>query len=203
MTVIDGRRARGARSRGAIMHLAVNSASVNGLNGLSIGGLAADSELSKSGVVALFGTKEELQLATIAAAREIFLAQVVEPTLAVPGGVERLETLLATWLDYSRTRVFAGGCFFAAAIAEVGSKPGPVRDAVALAVDDWYEFVSRTVARAQVKGELDAAINPDELGFALTSYLETANSRSLISGSSKPYELAAAAARTLLNSVRS
>jgi AcrR family transcriptional regulator len=202
MTVIDGRRARGARSRGAIMHLAVNSASVNGLNGLSIGGLAADSELSKSGVVALFGTKEELQLATITAAREIFLVQVVEPTLAVSGGLERLETLLATWLDYSRTRVFEGGCFFAAAIAEVGSKPGPVRDAVAVAVDDWYEFVSRTVARAQLRGELDAAVDPDELGFALTSYLETANSRSLISGSSRPYELAAAAARTLLNSVR-
>jgi AcrR family transcriptional regulator len=184
------------------MQIAVNSASVNGLDGLSIGGLAADSELSKSGVVALFGTKEDLQLATIAAAREIFLAQVVEPTLTVPGGLERLEALLAAWLDYSRTRVFTGGCFFAAAIAEVGSKPGPVRDAVAVAVDDWYDFVSRTVARAQFKGDLDVAINPDELGFALTSYLETANSRSLISGGGEPYELAAAAARTLLANSR-
>jgi AcrR family transcriptional regulator len=184
------------------MHLAVNAASVEGLDGLSIGGLAADSELSKSGVVALFGSKEELQLATIAAAREIFVARVVEPTLAVSGGLARLQTLLATWLDYSRTRVFAGGCFFAAAIVEVGSKPGPVRDAVAVAVDEWYSFVSRTVARAQFKGEVAAGINPDELGFALTSYLETANSRSLISGSSEPYELAAAAARILLNASR-
>jgi AcrR family transcriptional regulator len=184
------------------MQLAVNSASVNGLDGVTLGGLAADSALSKSGVVALFGTKEELQLATIAAAREIFVARVVEPTLATTGGLDRLEVLLSSWLDYSRTRVFAGGCFFAAAIAEVGSKPGPVRDAVAVAVDDWYSFVSRTVARAQMKGELSPDVDPDELGFALTSYLETANSRSLITGGSAPYALAAAAARTLLNASR-
>jgi AcrR family transcriptional regulator len=185
------------------MRLAVNAASVDGLDGLSIGGLAAESKLSKSGVVALFGSKEELQLSTIAAAREIFLAEVVDPALAVSGGVARLETLLAAWLDYSRTRVFAGGCFFAAAIVEVGSKPGPVRDAVALAVDDWYGFVSRTVSRAQLKGELAPGIDPDELGFALTSYLETANSRSLISASDAPYALAAAAIRTSLANSRS
>lgn len=127
MTITDGRLVRGARSRGAALALAVNIASVDGLDGLSIGGLAAESGLSKSGIVALFGTKVELQLATIAAAREIFVAEVVEPTLAEPGGVARLERLVSTWLDYSRTRVFAGGCFFAAGIAEVGSKPGPVR----------------------------------------------------------------------------
>jgi AcrR family transcriptional regulator len=180
----------------------VNIASVDGLDGLSIGGLAAKSGLSKSGIVALFGTKVELQLATVEAAREIFLAEVVDPTLAVSGGVARLETLLAAWLEYSRTRVFAGGCFFAAGIAEVGSKPGPVRDAIATAVEDWYEFLAHTVARAQSKQELRASINPNELAFALGSFLESANARSLISGSSEPYELAAAAARSLLSASR-
>jgi AcrR family transcriptional regulator len=199
MTLTDGRLVRGARSRGAALALAVNIASVDGLDGLSIGGLAIESGLSKSGIVALFGTKVELQLATIAAARDIFFAEVVEPTIAVRGGVARLEKLVSTWLDYSRTRVFTGGCFFAAGIAEVGSKPGPVRDAIAIAVEDWHEFVSRTVARAQAKGELRSSIDPDELAFALGSYLESANARSLISGRSKPYELAAAAASALLD----
>ncbi len=202
MTVTDGRLVRGARSRRAVLAIAVNIASVEGLDGLSIGGLAAESGLSKSGIVALFGTKVELQLATIEAARAIFVAEVVDPTLAVSGGVPRLETLLATWLEYSRTRVFAGGCFFAAGIAEVGSKPGPVRDAIATAVKDWYEFLARTVARAQSKLELRASINSNELAFALGSFLESANARSLISGSSEPYELAAAAGRNLLDASR-
>lgn len=202
MTLTDGRLVRGARSRRTALAIAVNVASVDGLDGLSIGGLASASGLSKSGIVALFGTKVELQLATIAAAREIFIGEVVEPTLAVPGGIARLEKLVATWLNYSRTRVFAGGCFFSAGIAEVGSKPGPARDAIAAAVDGWYGFVSHTVARAQSKKELRASIDPNELGFALASFLEAANARSLISGSSEPYELAAAAARSLLDASR-
>lgn len=202
MTVIDGRRERGARSRRAILDIAVNLASVEGLDGLSIGGLARDTSVSKSGVVALFGTKESLQLATIEAAREVFVREVVTPTLAVSGGFDRLSTLVSTWLDYSRTRVFAGGCFFAAAIIEVGSKPGPVRDAVALAVDDWYEFVARTIVRARERGELVADVDVDELGFALTAYLDAANARSLITGGSEPYATAAAAATRLLDAQR-
>lgn len=202
VTLTDGRLVRGARSRTAVLALAVNIASVDGLDGLSIGGLAIESGLSKSGIVALFGTKVELQLATIAAAREIFVTEVVDPTLAVSGGVARLEKLVSAWLDYSRTRVFAGGCFFAAGIAEVGSKPGLARDAIAAATEDWFEFIVRTVARAQTRGELRSSINPKELAFALGSFLESANARSLIGASGEPYELAAAAARTLLASSR-
>jgi AcrR family transcriptional regulator len=202
MTITDGRLVRGARSRGAVLAIAVNIASVDGLDGLSIGGLAAESGLSKSGIVALFGTKVELQLATIAAARDIFVAEVVEPALAVEGGLDRLEKTVASWLDYSRTRVFTGGCFFAAGIAEVGAKPGPVRDAIAVAVDDWYGFLARTVKRAQVRGELRASVDPDEVAFALGAFLESANSRSLITGRSEPYELAAASARTVLAAAR-
>jgi AcrR family transcriptional regulator len=203
MTLTDGRLARGARSRHAALAVAVNIASVDGLDGLSIGGLASESGLSKSGIVALFGSKVELQLATIAAAREIFMAAVVEPTLSVRGGVDRLEKLISAWLDYSRDRVFAGGCFFAAGIAEVGSKPGPVRDAIAVAVVDWYGFLARTVARAQAKGEIRASIDAEELAFALGSFLEAANARSLIGGGPEPYTLAAAAARSLLDASRS
>jgi AcrR family transcriptional regulator len=202
MAIIDGRLARGARSRRTLMQFAVNAASVRGLDGLSIGGLAAEARISKSGVAGLFGTKRELQLATIAAAREIFIASVVEPTLAESGGRGRLERLISTWLDYSRNRVFAGGCFFAAAIVEVGSKPGPVRDAVAVAVDEWYAFVVRTVERAQAKGDLASSVASESLAFAIVAYLDQANSRSLIDGSDRPYEVAAAAARSLLDASR-
>lgn len=202
MTITDGRRVRGDRSRTTVLSLAVNIASVDGLDGLSIGGLAAESGLSKSGIVALFGTKVELQLATIAAARDIFVSEVVEPTLAVTGGVARLEKLVAAWLDYSRNRTFAGGCFFAAGIAEVGSKPGPVRDAIAAAVEDWYHFIDRTVARAQSRGELRASIDPEQLAFALGSFLEAANARSLISGRSDGYRFATDSAHALLEASR-
>lgn len=202
MTITDGRLIRGARSRGSALAVAVNIASVEGLDGLSIGGLAARSGLSKSGIVALFGTKIELQLATIAAAREIFVDHVVEPTLAVGGGLARLEYLVAAWLDYSRTRVFAGGCFFAAGIVEVGSKPGPVRDAIALATSEWYQFVARTVSRAQARGELRASLDPEQLAFALGAFLEAANARSLIAGGVEPYELAAASARAVIDAAR-
>jgi AcrR family transcriptional regulator len=202
MTLTDGRRVRGARSRATVLALAVNIASVDGLDGLSIGGVATASGLSKSGIVALFGSKVELQLATIGAARQIFVEEVVDPTLRESGGVARIERLVATWLEYSRTRVFAGGCFFAAGIAEVGSKPGSVRDAIAVATEDWYVFVARTVSRAQAKGELRASLNAEQLAFALGSFLESANARSLISGRSEPYELAAASARSLLAASR-
>jgi len=203
MTVVDGRRARGARSRHAVLDIAVNVASVSGLDGLSIGGLAQDASISKSGVVALFGTKESLQLATIAAAREVFIAEVVTPTLAVTGGFDRLAALVANWLDYSENRIFAGGCFFAAAIIEVGSKPGPVRDAVGVAVDEWYDLVGRTIVRARDRGELVADVDVDALAFAITAYLDAANARSLIGDGPQPYVVARRAAATLLAANRS
>jgi len=117
MTIVDGRRARGDLSREIVMRLAVDIASVDGLEGLSIGTLAMGANLSKSGVVALFGNKEKLQLAAIEAAREIFIAVVIAPALKLQGGRERLEGLLENWIRYSEGRIFAGGCFFAAATA--------------------------------------------------------------------------------------
>ena len=198
MTTTDGRLVRGARSRSAIMKIAVNTASVDGLNGLSIGGLATDAAVSKSGIVALFGTKEQLQLATIDAARQVFADEVLRPTVAVRGGLERLEALVTNWLDYCRNRVFAGGCFFAAAAIEVGSQPGPVRDAVAASFDDWNDFLARTIARARDHGDLKADVDVAQVTFQISAFLDAANARSLLTSSPEPFELAAGAARILL-----
>lgn len=198
MTTIDGRRARGDTSRRAVMRIAVDVASVHGLEGLSIGSLAAASSLSKGGVVALFGTKEQLQLATVAAAADIFVAHVITPAIAVAGGRERLTVLLDCWLRYSESRVFAGGCFFAAASAELGSQPGPVRDAVAAATRQWYEFVRRTIERAIARGELDGSTDSEQLAFEVTSLLDSANAMSLLFDSSEPYSRARVALDKLL-----
>lgn len=196
--VVDGRRARGDRSRSAIMRRAVDLASVDGLEGLTIGSLAMATGVSKSGVVALFGTKEQLQLATVAAAREVFVASVITPALAVPGRLDRLRTLIELWIGYSETRVFAGGCFFAAATAEFGARKGPVRDAIAESMNEWHSFVETAAAKAVQAGELAPEIDPAQIAFELTAILDGANRSSLLLDSSEPYARARVAAARIL-----
>ena len=180
------------------MRLAVDIASVDGLEGLSIGTLAMGANLSKSGVVALFGNKEKLQLAAIEAAQEIFIAVVIAPALTLQGGRERLEGLLENWISYSEGRIFAGGCFFAAATAEVGSKRGPVHDAVADQLRAWDDTISRVIIRAVDKGELQRPDDIAQLAFEIRAVLDGANTDSLIFGSAAPYERARTALRKLL-----
>lgn len=186
-TSTDGRRARGDTSRRAVMRIAVDLASVDGLEGLTIGSLATEASMSKGGVVALFGSKEQLQLATVAAAAEIFTAAVITPALAVPRGRARLEALMSGWLEYSEHRVFAGGCFFAAVSAEVGSRPGAVRDAVADQQRQWHEFLQGAIERAVAAHELSPTTDAAQLTFELTSLLDGANSMSLLFDSVEPY----------------
>jgi len=194
----DGRRLRGDSSRRAVMAVAVDLASVDGLDGLSIGALATRTGMSKGGVVALFGSKEHLQLATIDAAIEVFHEHVLVPALSEKGGLARLRVLTDSWLRYSQSRVFSGGCFFAAASAELGSRPGTVRDAIATAMTDWQAFVRRTVERALERGELAADTDPDQLSFEITSLLDGANDLSLLLGSDEPYARARTAIDRLL-----
>ena len=190
MSTTDGRRAKGAVSRSTVMRIAVDIASVEGLEALTIGSLAAGANLSKSGVVALFGTKLQLQLAAIEAARSIFIDSVIAPALQVSGGRARLDALVDGWIRYSESRVFSGGCFFAAAMAEVGSQPGPLRDAVATQMEAWDETLRRVTLRAVEKGELAPPDDVDQLTFELRAMLDGANADSLLFGSSAPYERA-------------
>jgi AcrR family transcriptional regulator len=193
---IDGRKRRGDATRRAILADAVNLASVHGLDGLSIGVLAESTGSSKSGVVALFGSKLELQLATIQAAREIFLTRVIEPTLRAPRGVTRLWTLCHTWIEYSRSRTFDGGCFFRAAEAEADSKTGPVHDALVKIDEEWIAFVERCITLAS--DELPALKNPELLAFEMNALMDAANRGSLLHGNDRDYELAEWALRDRL-----
>jgi AcrR family transcriptional regulator len=189
-------RPRDDRARQVILRRAADIASRDGLEGLSIGRLATDLGVSKSGLFGYFGSKEELQLATIRAAAGVYLDEVVRPALAVPPGVERLRRLCESWLSYSQRRVFPGGCFFFTVTAEFGGRPGRVRDAVAAAGLQWRSLVARTVEDARQLGELAAGLDADQLAFELISFMETANATSLLHDDAEPYARARAAIRT-------
>lgn len=198
---MDGRRVRGDASRRVVLDSATDLASVDGLDGLTIGRLAEASGHSKSSIATLFRGKEGLQLATVAAARDVFTALIVERARTEPRGVRRVAALLRNALDYSRDRIFTGGCFFAATAADVDSKPGPVNDAVRAALVDWYGYVEAQLSHAAAAGELALDDEGVELlAFELVALNEEANSRSLLLGDDRPYSLAARAMRDRLRS---
>jgi AcrR family transcriptional regulator len=128
---------KAATTRATILERAVDIASVDGLEGLTIGRLASELRMSKSGLFAHFGSKEELQLATIAAAAERFFNEVLAPAQREQEGTARLRAYCERYLDYLQRKVFAGGCFWAAAATEFDDRPGPVRDAVRAGVLGW------------------------------------------------------------------
>src|SRR3984885_11841298 len=147
----------GARTRTAILRTAAGLASVDGLDGLSIGRLATELAMSKSGLFAHFGSKEELQLATIEEARQRYTREVIEPARAAGPGITRLHALCEAFLSYLERAVFPGGCFFASAMAEFDSKtPGPVRDRIAQCQDQWMGTLERAAQEGQERGELRA-----------------------------------------------
>ncbi len=167
--------AKGARTRGAILDRAAQVASVRGLDGLSIGALAADLEMSKSGLFAHFGSKEDLQLATIAAARETFVDDVVESARPRPSGLARLVALSAGYLRYSEKRVFPAGCFFFGATAEYSGRDGAVRDEAASQMRGWLALLADQIAFAVDAGELAGDTDVRALAFELGAFLATAN----------------------------
>ena len=162
-------------TRREILQLAVDLASAEGLEGLSIGRLAAELHMSKTGIFAHFGSKEQLQLATVGAAAQIFVEQVVQPALQSPRGMARLEAMLENWLGYVERIVFRGGCFFAAASAEFDSRPGAVRDEIAALTKAWMDALREEIAFAQSRKEVQASVNPAQLAFELHAYVQEAN----------------------------
>jgi len=188
-------------TRGAILDRAVDLASSEGLEGLTIGRLAQELSISKSGLFAHFGSKEELQLATIRAARAIFSQAVVVPAQAQPAGLARLRALLEGWLDYSRGREFPGGCFFSRATHEYAARPGLVRDALAEVDREWLALLATIIDETRELGELRADVDAEQLAFELDAYLDSANLRSLLDEDQAVYDLARASLETRLDAV--
>jgi AcrR family transcriptional regulator len=171
----DGRRARGMRSRTAVLERSVQMASCDGLEGLTIGTLAADLGVHKSSVHALFGSKLELQLATLAAARAILVDHVITPALSSAEGLPRLWAIGEAWCDYLAAGVFAGGCFLCAASAEMDGRPGPLRDAVARVMREWLAVLEANIDAAIAADELGGEIAPHALAFRLNALGMAAN----------------------------
>lgn len=191
----DGRVERGNATRRLVLRRTMEVASVEGLGGLSIGRIAGELGLSKSGVFALFGSKEELQLATVRAARSVFVKAIVQPVLEMPEGVARVLRLCDGYLEYSRGRVFPGGCFFLAVATEFAAREGAVRDAVALARQEWDQLIMDALTAARAAGELRADTDAAQLAFELVALLDMANTTSALLGDETGYERAAAAVR--------
>ena len=175
------RRSDGERSREAILQEAARLATVEGIDGLSISRLASAVGMSKSGLFAHFGSKEELQLATIETASAVFAEQVVEPALAAATGIERLRQLAENFLRHVEDDVFPGGCFFASVAAELDTRPGPVRDLAIRVVEDWGELLEAAARDAQAEGAIDPSEDAEQLVFELDAYLLLANAQFVIS----------------------
>jgi AcrR family transcriptional regulator len=182
-------RADGERTRRAILITAARLATVEGLDGLSIGRLAQETGMSKSGLFAHFGSKEELQLATIAVADEIFEEDVLRPALAAEG-LGRVEALCDRFLAHVERGVFPGGCFFASAAAELDTRPGRVRDRVVAVLRAWTGMMEEAIAAAVAAGEADPGTDPAQLAFEVNALLAEANGRHLLSGDPAAFAMA-------------
>jgi AcrR family transcriptional regulator len=171
------RRSDGERTRRAILRTAASLATIDGLEGLSIGNLAAATGISKSGLYAHFGSKLEMQLATVEEAERILAEGVVEPALAAPVGRGQLAAACEAFFSYVERRVFPGGCFFAATSLEMGARPGPVRDRLAAIQSDFTTMLSGFAATAIAQHELPADEDPDILAFELHAILLGADTK--------------------------
>jgi AcrR family transcriptional regulator len=149
----------------------VRLASAEGLEGLTIGRLAAELNLSKSGVLGHFGTKEELQLAVIDAAADIFAREVAEPARAAPPGLRKLTAMCEAWVSYLERRVFPGGCFFTAAASEFDDRPGRVRDTIAGLTSVWDRDLYRQIRTATAAGDLPAGTDAEQLVFEVSGVM--------------------------------
>lgn len=184
------RRADGERSRQAILQAAAKMASIHGLEGLSLGALASRLGISKSGLFAHFGSKEELEMATIEAAGQVFAADVLKPGQAAPSGIRRLVALSEAFLSHVERRVFPGGCFFAAAAAELDSRPGPVRERIAAFQREWMALLEGQAAEARAAGELGRSADPKQIAFEVNAMLAAANATFLLQGDAAVFDRA-------------
>jgi AcrR family transcriptional regulator len=174
LRMVDGRVVRGDRTRQAVLDAAVAAASVEGLTGLSLGRLAAGLGVSKSGLFAHWSDKQALQLEIIEHARRQWAERIVAPALEQPRGVRRLWALHERRLAFYLDGVLPGGCFFAAVEGEFDDKPGPVRDAIAAALEAWMQLLARLVTAAVRAGELRPDVPARQLAFEIQALGEAA-----------------------------
>src|SRR5262245_33225677 len=199
-TTEDGehRLSKGQASRATILLAAAKLATTKGLIGLSIGDLAAEVGMSKSGLYAHFKSKEELELATIETAAEIFARDVLGPAGESPGGLERVQALSEAFLGHLERRVFPGGCFFATVSAQLASRPGRTRDRVMEMQQRWLGQFAEALGQAVERGELPRDSDIDQLVFEITAMMVRANFTWIVTGDTRVLDHARIGIRNVL-----
>lgn len=193
---------KGQRTRGTILEVAAALATEEGLEPLSIGRLAEATGMSKSGLFAHFGSKEELQLATVDHAAALFVAEVIDPARSAPRGLARVWALCDHMIDYAERQVFPGGCFFAATSFEFNNRPGPVRDRIEEMLRSWQSYLEHAVEQAQQAGEIDASVSARELAFQLDAFAQAANAQYQLFREERVFDDARRAIQERLESLR-
>lgn len=158
--------------------------------------------MSKSGLFAHFGSKEELQIATLETAAARYIHEIFTPALQHPRGYPRLLAICESWLSYVSRGVFPGGCFFAAASFEFDGRPGAVRDTVRRMMDDWIGALEKAVRMAQDEGHIDPAVDPAQLAFELNALFLGVNFAYHLRDDQQATERAALAFRQRLEGLR-
>ncbi len=191
-------RSDGIRSREAILRAAASLATVRGLEALSLGDLAAEVGMSKSGMYAHFGSKQELQLATVATAKAIFDEVVLAPASGYPAGRDGLIALADLFMEHIRARVFPGGCFFDATFDELLTHPGPVLDAVLEVRRDFRDRFHAHLLAAAAAGELSAGTDLEQLEFDVMAGMSLGEDQFRAQGDDRSIDLAERAVRLRL-----
>jgi AcrR family transcriptional regulator len=156
---------KGAATRDRIIERALRAASVDGLEGISLGRLASDVGMSKSGLFAHFESKEALQLDVLAAASEKFMEIVVRPAFEAPRGEPRVRALFEHWLKWERNESLPGGCVFMHAIAELDDRPGPARDSLVDWQQQWLDALAKAARIAVNEGHFRPGLDGELFAF--------------------------------------
>jgi AcrR family transcriptional regulator len=158
---------KGERTRAAILDAALRLVSKAGLEGLTIGTLADVTGLSKSGLFAHFGSREELLLAVLNHGQQEFIEVVLNPALRKPRGLPRLRAMFINWLDWTESADLPGGCPMIAGATEFDDKPGPVKDMLAAGQRAWIDTLQRAVRQALEEGQVEAGTDPEQIAFEM------------------------------------
>lgn len=189
---------RRLEKRHDILSRAVTLASVEGLEGMSIGRLAEEVGMTKSGLFAHFGSKTGLELATIEEALSIYGAAIFEPAWKHPSGVPRLDALFDSWAGFLESRPFPGGCFFESANAECDARSGPIQERLKEIGREWLLVIEKEFEAALEMGELQASASPSQLAFRAMAAIREAERRRQLLGDEKAFDLARAAIRGMM-----
>lgn len=198
MTPPTGPTSKGERTRAAILDAAFRIVSKDGLEGLTIGTLAAATGMSKSGLFAHFGSREELLIAVMDRGQQEFVSLVVNPALAKPRGLPRLRSLFVNWIDWTQSADLPGGCPMIGGAVEFDDKPGPVRDTLASGQRAWIDTLTRAARQAIEQGQLAPGTDVEQIAFELFGIALVVHHHRRLLGYDKARERALAAFETLV-----